>query len=256
MSSDGETVDGYYLDLEFPPPPAERPYIYINMVASVDGKIAVDGSERGIGSAADKRLFYELRAHADAVLDGATTARASGASARVQFEDLRAFRRARGLSPNPLGVLITASGNLDTAGPFFTSTEFDAVVFAAERIPHDRLIALQATRRPVHLVPNGREAMHTMAGILRWQYGAGRLLCEGGGTVNSEFIHLGAVDELFLTIAPKIIGGHDSVTPVEGEPFHRDTMPALDLIAWRHFAPTGEVFTRWRFHRQTDHERP
>src|SRR5437763_1540365 len=86
-----------------PPTPAERPYVYINMVASVDGKITVEGSERGLGSDADKRLFHELRAHADAVLDGATTARISGASPRVRDADLVAWRRGRGLPPHPLG---------------------------------------------------------------------------------------------------------------------------------------------------------
>src|SRR5690348_5438186 len=103
--SDG--ISGLYLDLTFPAPPSERPFVYINMVASVDGKITVEGSERGLGSEADKRLFYELRAHADAVLDGAATARVSGASPRIRDEDLRAWRLEHGLPEYPLGVLIT-----------------------------------------------------------------------------------------------------------------------------------------------------
>lgn len=244
-----DAVNGWYLSLDFPAPPSDRPFVYINMVATVDGKITVDGSERGLGSEADKRLFHELRAHADAVLDGARTARVSGASPRVRDPDLIAWRRAHGKPPHPLGVLITASGDLPLDTPFFTSREFEAVVFAAESVPAERLAALRAAGRPVHVVPASRAAVAAMLRILRSQYGVARLLCEGGGTLNAELIHLKSADELFLTIAPKIAGGRDNLTPVEGEPFHRDTMPRLDLVHWRHYPPTGEVFTRWRFRR-------
>jgi 2,5-diamino-6-(ribosylamino)-4(3H)-pyrimidinone 5'-phosphate reductase len=242
-----DTINGLYLNLEFPEPPDSRPHVYINMVASVDGKITLEGSERGIGSDADQRLFHELRAHADAVLDGATTARISGASPRVRDDDLREWRIARGKSPHPLGVLITASGNLDLTRRFFTSDEFEAVVFAAESMPPERLAALRSTRRPVHVVPEGIEAVAEMLRILRAEYGVQRLLCEGGGTLNAQFIHLNAADDFFLTIAPKIVAGRDNLTPVEGAPFTRDTTPLLDLTFWHHHHPTGEVFTRWRF---------
>ncbi len=242
-------IDGLYLSLIFPEPPPDRPFVYINMVATVDGKITVDGSERGIGSEADKRLFYELRAHAGAVLDGAATARLSGASPRVRPPDLQRWRRDRGQAAHPLGVLLTASGNLPLDSAFFTSEAFEAAVFAAETIPAERLAALRHTRRPVHLVPAGDSAVPAMLQVLHQQYGVQRLLCEGGGTLNSTFIHQGLADELFLSIAPKIAGGRDNLTAVEGEPFHRDTMPALELMSWHHHLPTGEVFTRWRFQR-------
>jgi riboflavin biosynthesis pyrimidine reductase len=86
-----------------------------------------------------------------------------------------------------------------------------------------------------------------MLRILRADYGVRRLLCEGGGTLNAEFIRLGAADEMFLTIAPKIVGGRGNLTAVEGEPYGRDTMPPLGLVSWHHHPSTGEVFARWRF---------
>jgi 2,5-diamino-6-(ribosylamino)-4(3H)-pyrimidinone 5'-phosphate reductase len=245
-----DSIAGLYLSLTLPEPPPDRPFVYINMVASVDGKITVEGSERGLGSAADKRLFYELRAHADAVLDGANTARISGASPRLPDPDLIAWRRARGLSDQPLGVLITASADFRLDTTFFTSNSFEAVVFVADTAPAERVARLRETGRPVHLVPAGRQAVAAMARILHDAYGVRRLLCEGGGTLNAELVHLGLADELFLTLAPKIVGGRGNLTPVEGEPFGRDDMPRLDLVSWHHYPPTGEVFTRWRFQRE------
>ena len=244
------SIPGLYLDLALPEPPPDRPYVYINMVASVDGKITVEGSERGLGSDADKRLFYELRAHADAVLDGANTARVSGASPRLRDDDLVEWRRARGMAPQPLGVLITASADLPLDTGFFTSQDYTAVVFAAETTPPDRLARLRATGRPVHIVPAGIEAVAAMVRVLHKEYGVNRLLCEGGGMLNAELVRLGLADELFLTIAPKIVGGRANLTSVEGQPYGRADMPPLDLAFWHHHAPTGEVFTRWRFTRQ------
>ena len=45
-----------------------RPYLALNMVATADGRAAVNGSAVGIGSPADKHLMRELRAEADVVL--------------------------------------------------------------------------------------------------------------------------------------------------------------------------------------------
>ncbi len=248
MSTDA-SISGLYLNLTFPEPPAGRPFVYINLVASVDGKLTVDWSERGLRSEADKRLFHELRAHAGAVLGGANTARVSGASPRVRDPDLREWRSARGMTPHPLGALITASGDLPLDSAFFTSKDFKAAVFVAETAPPERLARLRATGRPVHLIPDGAGGVREAVRVLHAEYGVTRLLCEGGATLNAQLIQLGLADELFLTIAPKIVGGRDNLTAVAGEPWGRDDMPPVGLVSWHHHLPTGEVFTRWRFRR-------
>src|SRR5713226_5494629 len=97
-----------------------RPYLALNMVATVDGRAAVNGSAVGIGSAADKRLMRELRAEADVVLHGAGTVRADPLSARVPSE-LVEQRISQGLSPQPLGAIVTRSGNLPKSHPYYES---------------------------------------------------------------------------------------------------------------------------------------
>src|SRR6266571_4546761 len=92
-------------------PRAERPYLALNMVATVDGRAALNGSAVGIGSVADKHLMRELRAEADVVLHGAGTVRADPLSARVPAE-LVPLRIANSLTPQPLGAIVTRSGNL------------------------------------------------------------------------------------------------------------------------------------------------
>src|SRR5438874_2977806 len=90
------------------------------MVATVDGRAAVNGSAVGIGSSLDKRLMRELRAEADVVLHGAGTVRADPLSARVPRE-LVAQRVARGLTPQPLGAILTRTGNLPEKHPYYES---------------------------------------------------------------------------------------------------------------------------------------
>src|SRR5713226_1652736 len=97
-----------------------RPYLALNMVATVDGRAAVNGSAVGIGSPADKHLMRELRAEADVVLHGAGTVRADPLSARVPA-DMVPQRVAQGLSPQPLGAIVTRSGNLPTQHPYYES---------------------------------------------------------------------------------------------------------------------------------------
>src|ERR1700737_4848540 len=93
------------------PTSADRPYLALNMVATVDGRAAVNGSAVGIGTPADKHLMRELRAEADVVLHGAGTVRADPLSARVPPEMVDQ-RVQNGLSPQPLGAIVPRRGNL------------------------------------------------------------------------------------------------------------------------------------------------
>src|SRR5215471_11736828 len=101
-------------------PAADRPYLALNMVATVDGRAALNGSAVGIGSAADKHLMRELRAEADVVLHGAGTVRADPLSARVPPEFVPG-RVARGMSEQPLGAIVTRSGRLPLEHPYYDS---------------------------------------------------------------------------------------------------------------------------------------
>src|SRR4030088_1526628 len=90
------------------------------MVATADGRAAVNGSAVGIGSPADKHLMRELRAEADVVMHGAGTVRADPLSARVPPEMVMQ-RITNGLSPQPLGAIVTRSGNLPRQHPYYES---------------------------------------------------------------------------------------------------------------------------------------
>ncbi|HEY7295341.1 MAG TPA: dihydrofolate reductase family protein [Dehalococcoidia bacterium] len=236
---------GHYTELVLPEPPPDRPFVYINMVSSVDGKATVDGSERGLGSSDDKRVMQELRSHADAVLNGATTLRVSGSSPLVREPALIERRRQRGLAAQPLGVIVSRRGGLPLDAPFFSSAKFEGVVVVTELASERQRAAIRATGRRVLVIPDGEENGAALVRALHDELGIRWLLCEGGPTINQTLFRADVVDEVYLTFAPWIVGGRENLTIVEGEPFGRETMRRLRFLQALHDEATDELFLRY-----------
>jgi 2,5-diamino-6-(ribosylamino)-4(3H)-pyrimidinone 5'-phosphate reductase len=238
-----------YTNLDLPTLPADRPYVLINMVSSVDGKIVIEGTEQGIGTKTDQRLMRELRVNADVILNGAATLRASGASPRMADPALEALRIERGKPRFAISSVVSRSGNLPLERIFFTAEDFQAVVYLAEDAPAGRRAAIEATGRTVVTVP----PIDTIPAILRHMHhdlGASVLLLEGGADLNAQFFAAGLVDEIFLTLGPVIVAGNETKTAVEGPAaFTRDTAPRLDLLSAVPNPATGEVYLRYRVRR-------
>lgn len=233
-----------YTSLNLPPPPPDRPLVLVNMVMSADGKTVFEGNERGLGSPVDQRLMRELRVNADAVLNGAGTLRASGASPQIGDPILEELRRSRGLPATPLGAVLSRSGDLPLDNPFFTSREFEAVLFLSAAAPEQRRRAIEATGRAVVVLPEGDEP-GALLRYLRHERGVNTLLVEGGATVNAALFATGAVDQIFLTLGPVIVSGRDRLSAVEGEGFSRAAAPRLRLRAAFPNDETNEVYLRY-----------
>lgn len=220
--------------------------MYINMVSSIDGKIVVEGTERGIGSKVDQRLMRELRVHADVIINGATTLRVSGASPRLGDPALEELRVSRGKTRLPHSAVISRSGNLPVERAFFTARdEFEAMVYLSERAPRDAREQIEAAGRPVVSVAAGDE-MRGMLHHLR-ERGVQTVLCEGGPDINAELFAIDAVDEFFLTLGPVVVGGRNGLTAVGGDrPYTRETLKRMELLAAVANEETSEVYLRYR----------
>ncbi len=247
------TSAGHYAGLTFPEPPPERPFVYLNMVSSVDGKATVDGSERGLGSADDKRVMQELRSHADAVLNGATTLRVSGSSPVVRDAALVKRRERRGLAAQPIGIIVSRRGELPLDAPFFHSPKYEGVVVVTDAATERQRAAIRATGRRLIVIADGPDNGAALVRAIRQELGVRWLLCEGGPTINQSLLRAGVVDELFLTFAPWIVGGKENLTIVEGEPFGRETMPRLRLQQALHDEATDELYLHYAVLRSPSH---
>jgi len=210
-------------------PGGDRPYLALNMVATVDGRAAFNGSAVGIGSPLDKHLMRELRAEADVVMHGAGTVRADPLSARVPPE-LVEQRLARGLSRQPLGAIVTRTGNLPATHPYYESATV-IYVTADQELP----INVGGALVEVCHVDSVAQAVQDLG-----RRGARRILCEGGPTLNASLFEAGLVDDVFLTIAPKLIGGADPLTIVKGGSFGTLVLELRSLVEVE-----GELYLRY-----------
>jgi riboflavin biosynthesis pyrimidine reductase len=235
-----------YTDLDLPEPPGDRPYVLVNMVMSVDGKVVIAETERGLGSKTDQRLMRELRVNADMVLNGASTLRASGTSSRLGDAVLEDLRESRGLKRCPIAAVVSRSGDLPLEREFFTARDFDAVVYLSTSAPDHRRRAAVATGRTVYEVAAGDE-ISAMLRHMRQELECRVLLVEGGPTVNAQLFALDAVDEFFLTIGALVVGGRDTLTAVEGPAaFEPESVKRLELVSVHDNPETNELYLRYR----------
>ena len=215
--------------------PADRPFVYLNMVASTDGRAAIDGRTESLGSETDTLLLTELRTLADAVLIGTGTLRAEGYGRMVGNAERVARREAAGLAPTPTAVLLSRSLALPwDAGLFAAAGQPVLAYTGSDAEPPEVAADLEVVRLED---PSPAAALSDLRGR-----GVRALLCEGGPTLNRALLAAGVVDELFLTLSPLLAGNADAPRIVEGE----DLPQAVALqLAWvlRH---GDELYLRYR----------
>jgi 5-amino-6-(5-phosphoribosylamino)uracil reductase len=192
--------------------PADRPYTIANFISSADGRAAFHGHSGPLGDEADRALFHGLREVAEAVFAGTGTLRAERYRRLVRDPERRSRRVAAGLAPEPLMCMVTRSGDVPSDIPMFSEAEARIVVFSAE--DHD-FSSCHADVQLVRLDP-GELTLTTVMRRLRTDFEIRLLLCEGGPTVFGSLLTEGLVDELFLTLAPKLVGGGTSPTISSG----------------------------------------
>jgi 2,5-diamino-6-(ribosylamino)-4(3H)-pyrimidinone 5'-phosphate reductase len=222
----------------------KRPFVYVNMAMTADGKITSAAREvPRFASAADREHMDRLRAEADAVLVGARTLRADDPSLHVRSAAMRDYRRALRKPPGLLRVLVTASAAIDAGSHFFDDDGAGGgrIVATVEEAPADRLAAI-AARAEVWPLGRGRVDLPLLLARLQ-ERGVERLLVEGGGELNWAFVRDDLVDELHVTVAPALLGGREAPTLLAGDGFDMAARRTLRLVEVRRVE--DEIFCRW-----------
>jgi riboflavin-specific deaminase-like protein len=218
--------------------PPDRPYLVLNMVSTLDGRITIDGRSGAIGDEADRELFFGLRTQADAVMVGAGTIRAERYGRLVRKPERRERRVAEGLEPDPLAIVVSARLRLPEDVPLLQDEHSTvAVLTASGEELGDTLAKLHYLRGPSGIDLELRPLLQR----LRTEFGVRSILCEGGPSLNESLIREGLVDELFLSLAPKLAGG-PPLTILSGEPLPE---PLLAELVWL-FEHNGHLFGRYR----------
>ncbi|MBO8185448.1 pyrimidine reductase family protein [Streptomyces spirodelae] len=182
-------------------------WLRANMVASLDGAIHHGGRSQPLSSKADMWIFGVLRALADVVVVGARTVRQEGyrpAKRRSGFADRRA---AAGQSPVPAIAVVSASLELDFSAPLFTEPVVPTLLLTGSGAPADRVGQAREAGAEVIFAGEGGAADPARVPGLLAERGLRRQLTEGGPTLLGELADAGVLDELCLSISPRIVAG-------------------------------------------------
>jgi riboflavin biosynthesis pyrimidine reductase len=176
----------------------DRPFTYLNMISSVDGRAGLDGTSSALGDEADLEMLLGLRTLADAVLIGPGTLHAEGYDRLVRAEERRARRREAGLAEDPVAVVLSRGLDVDWDAGLFAAAEQPVLVYTGADGAAPEVAA------PVEIVRLREECTPAaMLADLR-RRGVRALLCEGGPTLNRALLEADVLDELFLTVAPLV----------------------------------------------------
>ncbi|MGI9601890.1 MAG: pyrimidine reductase family protein [Acidimicrobiales bacterium] len=211
-ASDQDLLSLY--DADDRPAPAGRPWVMLNMVASLDGATAVDGVSGGLGGTADRQVFGVIRTVPDVIVVAAGTVRAEDYGPPVARPEAVDRRQARGQAPVPVVAVVTGSASLDGSSRLFAD-HHRPLIITTDDAPADRVAALAPV---ADIVTAGTTTVDPTAAL---QVLAARghqvVLLEGGPTLNGQFVAQGLVDELCLTVAPMLVAGSSKRVAVGGD---------------------------------------
>ena len=212
-----------------------RPFVFINVAMTADGKI--DTFQRkgaAISSERDRERVDQLRAEADAVMVGGKTLLDEDPKLTVKSEALRAERIASGLPANPIKVGVVTEARLRDDSEFLNSGPANIVIFTTRWTSKHHVSLLKSRGVDVYVDDSEKvnllKALETLKEI-----GVERLMVEGGATLNFELLRLDAVDEVTAYVAPLVFGGANAPTLAAGSGLERGEAIPLKLVtaeAW------------------------
>jgi riboflavin biosynthesis pyrimidine reductase len=198
-------IDVHDADLVESYPRRQSPTLRANFIAAVDGAVTVDGKSAGLGGPGDKLIFDTLRTVCDALVVAAGTVRAENYDALRLTGPAREWRRAHGLPEFPLMVIVSGSLDLDPDQLIFSDAPLRPLVVTHAAAPADRRAALAEV---AEIVTVGATSVDLAAAVrVLHARGATQLLCEGGPHLFGALIAADLVDELCLTLSPRLVGG-------------------------------------------------
>jgi len=183
------------------------PYLRANMVSSLDGAATVGQEVSPLGGDADQEVLHLLRDLSDVVLVGAGTIRAEGYGPNLLPEAAQQRRSANGEPAVPRIAVLSGRLDLDFDAPVFTAAKVPPLVLTAGSPPADRR---RAAERVAEVVVAGDAVVDPTAAVRALtDRGLSQVLSEGGPHLLAQLYAAGLVDELCLSLSPRVVLGPD-----------------------------------------------
>lgn len=182
-------------------------WLRANMVSSLDGAAYHDGRSQPLSSEADMRVFGVLRGLADVIVVGAQTVRQEGYGPPRERKAFAPRRAAAGQGPAPAIAVVSAGLELDFSAPLFTGPLVPTLLVTGAAAPSDRVEAARKAGAEVVFAGEGAAVEPARLPAALAGRGLRRLLTEGGPLLLGQLVSGGVLDEMCLTIAPRVTSG-------------------------------------------------
>jgi riboflavin biosynthesis pyrimidine reductase len=192
------------------PGPRSEPWVALCLVSTLDGSVTLGDVSGGIGGPADLRALARVRDACDVILVGAGTVRDESYPPYPGGPERQRRREAKGLAPRPPVAMVTRTGALPAGHPLVADPDSPPIVIVAAADEPIARAALTPTPagEGIRWVVAGEDALDwhlALAGLTG--LGLTRISCEGGPNVNGALLEADLIDEVFLTLAPTMVGG-------------------------------------------------
>lgn len=191
------------------------PFVTLKIAQSLDGKIATKtGDSRWISGGSARRYVHRLRRETDAVLIGVNTIIKDNPLLTSRLS----YCKSASSQNQPLKIVVDTKLKTPLRARIFSRESPAKVIIAtAKSAPERKIKALSKYAKLITFdTKNGgvnlKSLMKTLAGME-----ISSVLVEGGGKIAASLLKERLVDKVLFFVAPKIIGGKEALTSVEGE---------------------------------------
>ena len=199
-----------------------RPYVFVNVATSADGKLSTrERRQVKISGTNDFSRVDRLKAGSDAIMVGIGTVLADDPSLTVKSPDLKAERKGRGMDEHPVRIVVDSRLRISPDASVLHKGEGKRIIACAACVDAGRI----TQRKDLATIMVCGETEVDLACLLENLYALGirRLMVEGGGTLIWSLISAGLVDQLTCFVGNIIIGGKEAPTLADGTGFTRES---------------------------------
>jgi 2,5-diamino-6-(ribosylamino)-4(3H)-pyrimidinone 5'-phosphate reductase len=187
--------------------------VLINAAMTIDGKIATNLGDSAISSKQDLRRLHRLRSSVDAIVIGISTVIVDNPRLTV--------RLVKRCGTTPVRIIVDSTGRIPLDSKILKSaSKINTIVAVTSRTSDRRIDKIKSAGAMVIVAGARTVDLKELFCILK-KMGFNKILVEGGGELNWSILQLGIVNELMVTVAPRIVGGRTATTLVEGDGYTR-----------------------------------
>lgn len=206
-----------------------RPFVISKFAMTLDGKIATySGHSQWITGEEARRNVHELRDEVDAILVGVGTVLKDNPALTTRLQERT--------GKNPIRIVLDRELRTPLDAQIVQTDEAKTIIVTAEG-QQQRASAFENLGVELLYVPviDHKLDLHVMLDEL-YKRGITDLLVEGGGEVNASFLRHGLIQKFLVYVAPKMLGGRNSITPFKG-----DDVETIDAALLLQFAEVDKI---------------